>query len=222
MKKLSFLVSCVLALALMFGCSNDDSTSSDSPEQKSVQELITAATPNSIVLITAGKLAENTSLSITKPITLSGGESQYDAKGVTITISVPNVTVKNIKNIKELIVEESVGDGDVFIDSCQIVTATIKGGGSNSVHFINSTVAIMNSFKKSVHLILEDICRVFTMSIQRACQIEALNAQTIIKNIVVDKSVDEVTVSGKTKIESLVPILIQTAPKRQSRLIQTL
>ena len=204
MKKLSFLVSCVLALALMFGCSNDDSTSSDSPEQKSVQELITAATPNSIVLITAGKLAENTSLSITKPITLSGGETQYDAKGVTITISVPNVTVKNIKNIKELIVEESVGDGDVFINSCQIVTATIKGGGSNSVHFINSTVAIMNSFKKSVHLILEDICRVFTMSIQSACQIEALNAQTIIKNIVVDKSVDEVTVSGKTKIESLV------------------
>ena len=111
MKKLFLVLCAVFATVVLFGCSNDDD-GSDTPEQKSVVELIASAKDGDTVLMTKGTLSDNESILIDKRITLSGGETQFDAKGATITITKAGVTVKNIKNIKELIVEESVGDGD--------------------------------------------------------------------------------------------------------------
>ena len=203
MKKFFLVLCAVFATVVLFGCSNDDD-GSDTPEQKSVVELIASAKDGDTVLMTKGTLSDNESILIDKRITLSGGETQFDAKGATITITKAGVTVKNIKNIKELIVEESVGDGDVWIDTCEIQTATIKGGGADSVHFVNTKVAVMNAAKKNVRLVLEKVSRIFSMNIKETCHIDVPAVQSFVDNVIVDKSVDEVTLSGKPSITTLV------------------
>ncbi|MBQ7159322.1 MAG: hypothetical protein IJS09_07890 [Treponema sp.] len=216
MKRLIVVFCAVFATTLFFGCSNDDTDSSNAPEQKkSVAELIASAKAGDTVLLSSGILADSASLTVDKAIVLSGGNTSFDAKSATITVSAAGATVKNVKNIKELIVDEAVGTGDVTIDTCEIVTVTIKGGGENSVHFVNSIVAVMNTVKKNVRLVLEKVSRICSMSIKAACHIEALNVQSFVENVIVDKSVEEVKLSGKPTITSLVTNSDATATEQQ-------
>ena len=204
MKKFFRVLSAVVIAAVLFGCSNDDSDGSDVPEQKSVAELISFAKAGDTVTLTQGTLAENASLSVDKAIVLTGGTTQFDAKGAVITVSAKGVTLKNIKNIKAVTVAEAVGDGDFTLDNCDVAKLTVNGGGSNSIHLKGSNVAVLNAAYENVRIVLEKVCRILSMAVQKNCQIEALEAQSLVESVVVDKAVKEVTLSGKTTITTLV------------------
>ncbi len=56
--------------------------------------------------------------------------------------------------VNTLIIAEGVGDGDVILEGCEIGELIVRGGGSESIHLINSTVdnLIINASLNNTHV----------------------------------------------------------------------
>ncbi|MFC5404381.1 DUF4838 domain-containing protein [Cohnella soli] len=122
-----------------------------------------------------------------------------------VTISVPGVTLRNMKITGNLTVAEGVGEGDVFLDNVTVKgTTTVKGGGANSVHLKNVNLNILRIEKTStgVRIVLEGTTTVVqvivasgvgtgtTIVIDQDARIDALYLNEIIKVLgqgVIDK-----------------------------------
>lgn len=97
------------------------------------------ATPQSTVISQAGEY----------------GNKTYNGD---VTITVPNVNLKNAVIKGDLIIAETVGQGEAYIDNVKVEGETrILGGGMNSVYFTDSVLAtvIVNKNDGTVRVVVE-------------------------------------------------------------------
>lgn len=194
------LLSLITAAALSFAVISCANMVESSPE--TVQDYIDAAETS--VDISGSEIADGASLEIKKAITVTGGDSQYDLKGAKVTVKAPGVVLKNVKNISELIVDESVGDGDFTMSNCEVAKLTVNGGGSNSIHADSVKIAAVTIAKAGVRFVMEGTTAVASVDIQAACTLDSTSPTAVIATVNIAAAVPAITVKGKTNLTNLV------------------
>ena len=117
--------------------------------------------------------------------------------GKAVMINVPGVTVKDTTVHGDVIIGEGVGEGDVFFENVTIEgRVVVRGGGVNSIHFINS-----------------DSSQVLVSKIAGPVRIVADNASSVAEVAVIGGT-DTVTVQGsvaKVAVEGTAPVVVKDA-----------
>lgn len=117
--------------------------------------------------------------------------------GKAVMINVPGVTVKDTTVHGDVIIGEGVGEGDVFFENVTIEgRVVVRGGGVNSIHFINS-----------------DSSQVLVSKIAGPVRIVADKASSVAEVAVIGGT-DAVTVQGsvaKVAVEGTAPVVVKDA-----------
>ena len=117
--------------------------------------------------------------------------------GKAVMINVPGVTVKDTTVHGDVIIGEGVGEGDVFFENVTIEgRVVVRGGGVNSIHFINS-----------------DSSQVLVSKIAGPVRIVADKASSVAEVAVIGGT-DTVTVQGsvaKVAVEGDAPVVVKDA-----------
>ncbi|PYI51489.1 S-layer homology domain-containing protein [Paenibacillus flagellatus] len=118
----------------------------------------------------------------------------YDAKGTygpesgtttiagNVTISAPGVTLRNTVIEGDLLLAESIGEGDVFLKNVTVKGATtVNGGGARSVHFEDSVLltVIVNKADGSIRIVAEGSTSVQQFTVQSSALLESRGTSTI-------------------------------------------
>lgn len=212
MKKLLF-VFCVV-LALFTGCQNDASSTDEPPAVKpapetpvkiTLKQRIAAAENGSVIDLGAETLGieENDSYTISKPLTIKNG----NIKTAAFVVESTDVTLENVTNIKSIIVDEKVGDGDFNLKNCQEVgDVYVNGGGKNSVHIEKTAVEKLVVQKKDVRIALsgDNSTRIKKTFIFEDCKLDSNNKDSSFGNVIVSEVVKNLELAGETKVEKIV------------------
>lgn len=212
MKKLLF-VFCVV-LALFTGCQNDDSSTDEppavnpapeTPVKSTLKQRIAAAENGSVIDLGAETLEieENDSYTISKPLTIKNG----NIKTAAFVVESTDVTLENVTNIKSIIVDEKVGDGDFKLKNCQEVgDVYVNGGGKNSVHIEKTAVEKLVVQKKDVRIALsgDNSTRIKKTFIFEDCKLDSNNKDISFGNVIVSEVVKNLELAGETKVEKIV------------------
>lgn len=212
MKKLLF-VFCVV-LALFTGCQNDDSSTDEppavnpapeTPVKSTLKQRIAAAENGSVIDLGAETLEieENDSYTISKPLTIKNG----NIKTAAFVVESTDVTLENVTNIKSIIVDEKVGDGDFNLKNCQEVgDVYVNGGGKNSVHIEKTAVEKLVVQKKDVRIALsgDNSTKIKKTFIFEDCKLDSNNKDSSFGNVIVSEVVKNLELAGETKVEKIV------------------
>lgn len=212
MKKLLF-VFCVV-LALFTGCQNDASSTDEPPAVKpapetpvkiTLKQRIAAAENGSVIDLGAETLGieENDSYTISKPLTIKNG----NIKTAAFVVESTDVTLENVTNIKSIIVDEKVGDGDFKLKNCQEVgDVYVNGGGKNSVHIEKTAVEKLVVQKKDVRIALsgDNSTKIKKTFIFEDCKLDSNNKDSSFGNVIVSEVVKNLELAGETKVEKIV------------------
>lgn len=149
MKKFLGIVSGIL-LCFAFTACPGPLTTPNLPEENQVVTLDQKINGTSRVIDLKGE-------TITEDVEIRSAKTvkNADFDGNTITIKASGVKLVNIKNC-DLIIDESVGNGEVYVDECEFDNVKVNGGGANSVHFSNTVVRIIEVNKENVRVVLEE------------------------------------------------------------------
>lgn len=212
MKRL-FLVFCVV-LALFTGCQNDASSTDEpsavnpapeTPVKSTLKQRIAAAENGSVIDLGAETLEieENDSYTISKPLTIKNG----NIKTAAFVVESTDVTLENVTNIKSIIVDEKVGDGDFKLKNCQEVgDVYVNGGGKNSVHIEKTAVEKLVVQKKDVRIALsgDNSTRIKKTFIFEDCKLDSNNKDSSFGNVIISEVVKNLELAGETKVEKIV------------------
>lgn len=212
MKRL-FLAFCVV-LALFTGCQNNVSgtdenpsvnPTQETPSQTTLKQKIAAAENGSVIDLGSEelKIEEADSYTISKPLTIKNG----NIKNATFVVESTNVTLENITDIKSIIVDEKVGDGDFNLKNCQEVGEVyVNGGGQNSVHIEKTAVVKLVVQKKDVRIALsgDNSTKIEKTLILEDCKLDSNNENASFGDVIVSEIVKNLELAGKTKIEKIV------------------
>lgn len=212
MKRL-FLAFCVV-LALFTGCQNDASNTDEpsavnpapeTPVKITLKQRIAAAENGSVIDLGAETLEieENDSYTISKPLTIKNG----NIKTAAFVVESTDVTLENVTNIKSIIVDEKVGDGDFNLKNCQEVgDVYVNGGGKNSVHIEKTAVEKLVVQKKDVRIALsgDNSTRIKKTFIFEDCKLDSNNKDSSFGNVIVSEVVKNLELAGETKVEKIV------------------
>lgn len=212
MKRL-FLAFCVV-LALFTGCQNDASSTDEpsavnpapeTPVKSTLKQRIAAAENGSVIDLGAETLEieENDSYTISKPLTIKNG----NIKTAAFVVESTDVTLENVTNIKSIIVDEKVGDGDFKLKNCQEVgDVYVNGGGKNSVHIEKTAVEKLVVQKKDVRIALsgDNSTRIKKTFIFEDCKLDSNNKDSSFGNVIVSEVVKNLELAGETKVEKIV------------------
>ncbi len=212
MKRL-FLVFCVV-LALFTGCQNDASSTDEpsavnpapeTPVKSTLKQRIAAAENGSVIDLGAETLEieENDSYTISKPLTIKNG----NIKTAAFVVESTDVTLENVTNIKSIIVDEKVGDGDFKLKNCQEVgDVYVNGGGKNSVHIEKTAVEKLVVQKKDVRIALsgDNSTRIKKTFIFEDCKLDSNNKDSSFGNVIISEVVKKLELAGETKVEKIV------------------
>ena len=212
MKKLLF-VFCVV-LALFTGCHNDASSTDEpsavnpapeTPVKSTLKQRIAAAENGSVIDLGAETLEieENDSYTISKPLTIKNG----NIKTAAFVVESTDVTLENVTNIKSIIVDEKVGDGDFKLKNCQEVgDVYVNGGGKNSVHIEKTAVEKLVVQKKDVRIALsgDNSTKIEKTLILEDCKLDSNNKDSSFGNVIVSEVVKNLELAGETKVEKIV------------------
>lgn len=212
MKRL-FLAFCVV-LALFTGCQNDASSTDEpsavnpapeTPVKSTLKQRIAAAENGSVIDLGAETLEieENDSYTISKPLTIKNG----NIKTAAFVVESTDVTLENVTNIKSIIVDEKVGDGDFKLKNCQEVgDVYVNGGGKNSVHIEKTAVEKLVVQKKDVRIALsgDNSTRIKKTFIFEDCKLDSSNKDSSFGNVIVSEVVKNLELAGETKVEKIV------------------
>lgn len=212
MKRL-FLAFCVV-LALFTGCQNDASSTDEpspvnpapeTPSQTTLKQKIAAAENGSVIDLGSEelKIEEADSYTISKPLTIKNG----NIKNATFVVESTNVTLENITDIKSIIVDEKVGDGDFNLKNCQTVgDVYVNGGGKNSVHIEKTAVEKLVVQKKDVRIALlgDNSTRIKKTFIFEDCKLDSNNKDSSFGNVIISEVVKNLELAGETKVEKIV------------------
>lgn len=212
MKKLLF-VFCVV-LALFTGCQNDASSTDEppavnpapeTPVKITLKQRIAAAENGSVIDLGAETLGieENDSYTISKPLTIKNG----NIKTAAFVVESTDVTLENVTNIKSIIIDEKVGDGDFKLKNCQEVgDVYVNGGGKNSVHIEKTAVEKLVVQKKDVRIALsgDNSTKIKKTFIFEDCKLDSNNKDSSFGNVIVSEVVKNLELAGETKVEKIV------------------
>lgn len=212
MKKLLF-VFCVV-LALFTGCQNDASSTDEpsavnpapeTPVKSTLKQRIAAAENGSVIDLGAETLEieENDSYTISKPLTIKNG----NIKTAAFVVESTDVTLENVTNIKSIIIDEKVGDGDFKLKNCQEVgDVYVNGGGKNSVHIEKTAVEKLVVQKKDVRIALsgDNSTRIKKTFIFEDCKLDSNNKDSSFGNVIISEVVKNLELAGETKVEKIV------------------
>lgn len=212
MKRL-FLAFCVV-LALFTGCQNDASSTDEppavnpapeTPVKITLKQRIAAAENGSVIDLGAETLEieENDSYTISKPLTIKNG----NIKTAAFVVESTDVTLENVTNIKSIIVDEKVGDGDFNLKNCQEVgDVYVNGGGKNSVHIEKTAVEKLVVQKKDVRIALsgDNSTKIEKTFIFEDCKLDSNNKDSSFGNVIVSEVVKNLELAGETKVEKIV------------------
>ena len=177
----------------------------DAPAQKeALSDLIANRKAGSTIKLTSNvTVEENSVINIDKKITIEGA-SDFDLKNSSINIKASGVSLKNMKNISTLTVDEAVADGDFYLDNVKADLMQVNGGGENSGHFSGCSFAVINVNYQGVRLVFETECHVVVIDIFYGCHIYAPSKRSFFGHCHVRPGVDKVRLEGKTCIENVV------------------
>ena len=176
-----------------------DTPAADNPQQETVEKTLSEriAEAQTVIDFENAEIAEDAV--VAKAVTIKN----LKLGGKTLTIEATGTELQNVSDAV-IIIDEKVGDGDVTLTGCSNITKlVVNGGGSNSNHIKNSTVANVEVKKEAVRVAMEGTSQVNAVVVNAAnTKIESEETITI-KAITVNEAIDEVTVKGGTvkKIE---------------------
>jgi len=189
----------VLLTLTVISCSNGSDVTTSS-----LQDLLSTTEKTTVDLSSeVFELSDSSSIVLSKAITLSGGASQYDLKGATLTVKSAGTIVENVTNVAELIIDESVGDGDFTLSNSSVAKLTVNGGGSNSIHLNGTAIATVTVAKEGVRLVLEGSTTVAAVDLQAACVLDSTSETAVISAVTIASSVKSVTLKGKANITAI-------------------
>lgn len=202
MKKLLFAF--CAAIALFTGCQNDSSDDSASV-QISLKERINTASDGDVIDLGKAnlKIDESDSYTISKPLTIKNG----NVKNATFTVESDKVVFDSLMSINGVIVHEKVGNGDFTLQNCYKVSEVyVNGGGSNSIHIAKTIVEKLIVNKKGVRVALlnDGSSKVTKTMIFEDCELDSKNENNSFEKVIVEKSVKNLNLSGKAKVERIV------------------
>lgn len=111
-----------------------------------------------------------------------GPETGTTAIKGNVVISAPGVTLKNTIIEGDLLLAESIGEGDVFLKNVTVKgSTTVNGGGSHSIHFEDSMLltVIVNKVDGSIRIVAEGSTSVQQITLQSSALLEARGTGTI-------------------------------------------
>lgn len=191
-------------LAALFTFAAVSCANNVSADPSDLQDLLVSTDKESVDLSGESfELKDGSSVIVTKPLTITGGASQYDLKGATITVKAAGAKIENVTNVSELIVDEAVGDGDFTVSNSNIAKLTVKGGGANSIHLDGTAVAAVTIAKEGVRLVLEGSTAIAAVDLQVACVLDSTSETAVIASVTVASTVKSVTLKGKTNITAI-------------------
>lgn len=95
-----------------------------------------------------------------------------------VTVTSDDVTLKNMVIKGDLIISESVAEGEVFLQNVQVEGTTyVRGGGINSIHFEDSVLAtvIVNKNNGAIRIVASGSTRVVEVQLESYVKIEESN-----------------------------------------------
>lgn len=174
----------LMSASCSFGGGDDDK-----PEPKTLTEKISAA--DGTLDLKGQTIAEDAFIS-KKDFTLKNA----DLGGKILMVTKPGAVLENISNAK-IIVDESVGDGDFTMKGCKdIINLTVNGGGSNSVHILDSKIQSLVVTKTSVRIVLEGAASVASAEVKAdSIKLEG-NANSTVAKISMSNAVSAISIKG--------------------------
>ncbi len=149
------------------------------------------------------EIEENDSYTISKPLTIKNG----NIKTAAFVVESTDVTLENVTNIKSIIIDEKVGDGDFKLKNCQEVgDVYVNGGGKNSVHIEKTAVEKLVVQKKDVRIALsgDNSTRIKKTFIFEDCKLDSNNKDSSFGNVIISEVVKNLELAGETKVEKIV------------------
>lgn len=202
MKKLAKVLVLLLAGTMMFSCSN--STQEEPQQTETLQSFVDSAVD--VADLSGFEISAGSQVEVSKAITLTGGASPLDMKGAKVTVKAAGAKVVNLKNVDELIVDASVGNGDVTIVKSDIKKVTINGGGANSIHVEDTVIASVSVTKEGVRIVLEGTSALAAVDVSVPCVLDSTSADAKVGSLNVSASVKNIEIKGKVAVETIVAV----------------
>lgn len=199
MKRL-FLVFFAVA-SLFFGCRNDADDSQNEVQLSLKQRIATAESGAEIDLEKENLLIrKNTSYIVSSPMTIKNG----DTKNARFIVKSPGVVFENLKRVKTVIVDESVGEDDFYLKNCDSVEELFVKGGGEAI-YIDSTEILKLVVKKiGVHIIFRVSVAIKKAFIFSDCKLSSENSGITIEEIIISETVKNLELGGELKIGRIV------------------
>lgn len=101
----------------------------------------------------------------------------YDIADVNgnVLIDAPGVTLKGAKISGRLVISKNVGNGDVYLNNVTVKDTTfINGGGTNSIHFVNTILSavVVDKEGTQVRLVAEGTTKIEKVNVRSGAKLE--------------------------------------------------
>ncbi|MEG0169609.1 MAG: hypothetical protein RR658_06200 [Anaerorhabdus sp.] len=189
MKKLTVLfLGAILMLNTLVGCTT-----------KKTDEISKETTPPTLFTFNESKTYEN--------------QSEYTSGIITIS----DVTIKNTVFTEDLTIDQSIGEGNVYLDNVKIKGKLIvKGGGINSIHLDNSEIKSIESGKEGspVRIVIYENTKVEAVelgghtNLEVAGKVDSVNVKSDAKTT--DIAIQSNSKVNKVEVNSPTSLLVQS------------
>lgn len=139
---------------------------------------------------------------VTGEILSKKGEYSQITQNSNLVVNTSDITVKNTTIKGDLYLTEGIGEGEVTFDNVTVEGSTyIKGGGTHSIKFNNSSLGNVFVLKKNspVRVAIEGKSKVTTITIINKAIIEVSEGSSISK-LIIEKSAEGAEIKGKGTI----------------------
>jgi len=118
-----------------------------------------------------------------------------------VVVAAADVTLRNMVITGNLTIAESVGDGDVLLNGVTVEgTTTIRGGGEESIHIVDSRLAAVevNKAEGAVRIVVSGNSSVATMTVQSGAKIETfeLTGEGVVNLVIEAPEGSEIVLNG--------------------------
>ncbi|MBO9606382.1 MAG: S-layer homology domain-containing protein [Paenibacillaceae bacterium] len=116
-----------------------------------------------------------------------------------MAINVPNVVLRNVTITGDLLLGEGIGEGDVALNGVVVKgTTTVKGGGRNSVHVLDSTLTrvFITKVDGQVRVVIEGSTAVDQVTVASGATLQVASGSGASYGTVTVSTTGEVTLDG--------------------------
>ncbi|RKP46272.1 hypothetical protein D7Z26_24640 [Cohnella endophytica] len=128
-----------------------------------------------------------------------GPASGIETLAGNVAINVPNVVLRNVTIKGDLLLGEGVGEGDVTLERVVVEgTTTIKGGGKNSVHIMDSTLTrvFITKVDGQIRVVIEGSTAVDQVTVESGATLQVASGGGASYGTVTVSTTGEVTLNG--------------------------